>query len=845
MKINLSSYAAQIKKNLKDFLALMVLQEEERPLQSGTVEELTQKLHLHSVAEYLPFETYDPDTEIYECQSAKGVLLEATPMTGASDNDVEAFYALLQRLLPEGSIFHCVLYASPFLGKHFDAFIKERVTPHPLIKRLSLERIAFYQKGVHDLIPGQQVVFRDYQLLISLVFDNNLQLSDEKIIHFKNTLKATLKGNNMSAKGVTPDCFLQWIDALLRPNDSLYPASFEWNELDTLAHQLGAPHQARTITPSKISLSPENNPWQIRNFSVKHFRKVRPHLSEMSDLIGNLFDNTAQLGCPFSLSFIVQIGKQSVEQSIAATRAFRAMQRAQKLAQHSQKAIKDAMDARTIMRAIEDKERVVIVSFQVSLYCKQEDMESQESALMNVFQASKQKWQLQKNYLTQLVMLLAHLPLGQSQALMKDLNRLKLTYKLWASDAANMLPVVSDAKGMNRHRLMLTGRRGQTFFWDPFGNVKGNYNTCVAGISGSGKSVTVQELVLSLIGTGAKVWIIDVGRSYKKLCQLLDGQFIEFNTEADLCLNPFSTVKPEELKEFIGFMTPFIGAMIHQNEASDSIQMAFIEQAVKAVWDLKGNEGSITDIAGWLLKHVDRRAKDLGTILYPYTFQGQYGPYFNGTANINFDNPLVVFELEEVNSDKRLQSIFFMLLMYHVTEKMCLGARKIEMALVIDEAWDMLKGGQGGKIIENIARRARKYSGALITITQSLNDYFASNAGLAAYKNSYWKIIQMQNKADINMLVDDKKIILNPFQKRLLSSVTTEHGVYSEMMILGDNQECAVGRLLLDPYSRILYSTQPKDYADVNELCDRGIPLENAIEIVARHRFPLEYGEVL
>ncbi|HLF67529.1 MAG TPA: ATP-binding protein, partial [Gammaproteobacteria bacterium] len=456
----------------------------------------------------------------------------------------------------------------------------------------------------------------------------------------------------------------------------------------------------------------------------------------------------------------------------------------------------------------------------------------------NVFQASSTKWQLVKNYLAQMVMLLAHLPLAQNHALMRDLHRLKLTYKLWATDAANMLPVIAEMKGMNSHRLMLAGRRGQTLFWDPFGNLKGNYNTCVAGISGSGKSVTVQEMVSSLVGTGARVWIIDVGRSYKKLCQLLDGQFIEFNDNAKLCLNPFTTVKPQEFKEFIGFMTPFIGSMINTSQESDSIEMAFIEQAVKAVWDLKANQGSVSDIADWLLAHPDLRAKDLGTILYPYTSQGQYGAYFNGEANIDFDNPMVVFELEEINSDKRLQSILFMLLMYHVTEKMCLGARKTQMALIIDEAWDMLKGGQGGKIIESIARRARKYSGCLVTITQSIADYFASSAGYAAYKNSYWKIIQMQNKADINMLVDDKKLILTPFQKRLLCSVTTEHGSYAEMMILGDNNECAVGRLLLDPYSRILYSTQPKDFSDVNELCQQGVPLVDAIGLVAEQRFP-------
>ncbi len=836
-----SASLPKLKQIIADFLKSTLLQDDEKPLQSGTLENLNKVLSLHSIAEYLPYESYNVDTEIYECKNAKGIVLEATPMVGASDNNVDAFYVLLQRILPEGTIAHCLLYASPFLGRSFDAFIKERQHPHPLIKRLAKQRIDFYKKGVHEtLIPGQQTVLRDYQLLVCLVFDNALGFHDDKILSLKNSLISTLKGAGIHATSLSPEPFMQWVDALLRPSDALYPESFHWNKCDTIAHQLGASHYSRIVTPSKMFLYEGENQgkWQIRNFRVSHFKKYRPHLSEMSDFIGSLFDNTAQIGCPFSLSFMIQICKQAKEQSIAQRRAFRAQQRAEELAKHSEKAIIDAGEARRIMRAIEDKERVVLVSFQVSLYCKTENAEIQEAALMNVFQASNPKWQLVKNYLSQMVMLLAHLPLSQNHALMKELSRLKLTYKIWASDAANMLPVIAEMKGMQSHRLMLAGRRGQILFWDPFGNQKGNYNTCVAGISGSGKSVTVQEMVSALIGTNARVWIIDVGRSYKKLCQVLDGQFIEFNEEAKLCLNPFTTVKSQEFKEFIGFMTPFIGAMINANQESDSIEMAFIEQAVKAVWDLEANQGSVTSIADWLLRHPDSRARDLGTVLYPYTAQGQYGSYFNGEANINFNNAMVVFELEEINSDKRLQSILFMLLMYHVTEKMCLGARKVQMALVIDEAWDMLKGGQGAKIIESIARRARKYAGCLITITQSIADYFASSAGYAAYKNSYWKIIQMQNKADVNTLVDDKKLILNPFQKRLLCSVTTEHGLYSEMMILGDNNECAVGRLLLDPYSRILYSTQAKDFADVNELCERGISLVDAIGIVADARFP-------
>ena len=73
------------------------------------------------------------------------------------------------------------------------------------------------------------------------------------------------------------------------------------------------------------------------------------------------------------------------------------------------------------------------------------------------------------------------------------------------------------------------------------------------GTSGSGKSVTVQDLVSSLIGTGGRVFIIDVGRSYKKLCNELNGQFIEFTYHSKLCLNPFSHIdeaKEDEVNDF-------------------------------------------------------------------------------------------------------------------------------------------------------------------------------------------------------------------------------------------------------------------------------------------------------
>ena len=62
-----------------------------------------------------------------------------------------------------------------------------------------------------------------------------------------------------------------------------------------------------------------------------------------------------------------------------------------------------------------------------------------------------------------------------------------------------------------------------------------------------------------------------------------------------------------------------------------------------------------------------------------------------------------------------------------------------------------------------------------------------------------------------------------------LKSVRTKHGEYSEVMIYG-SQGYAIGRLLLDPYSQLLYSSKAEDYSAIQALRAQGLSLPKAIE---------------
>src|SRR3546814_20524965 len=89
---------------------------------------------------------------------------------------------------------------------------------------------------------------------------------------------------------------------------------------------------------------------------------------------------------------------------------------------------------------------------------------------------------------------------------------------------------------------MLIGRRGQPFFWSPFENAAGNHNVAVFGKSGSGKSVTLQELCASLCGACARVVVIDDGRSFVHSAKLQGGAFVDFTMSSGFCLNPFTII---------------------------------------------------------------------------------------------------------------------------------------------------------------------------------------------------------------------------------------------------------------------------------------------------------------
>lgn len=216
-------------------------------------------------------------------------------------------------------------------------------------------------------------------------------------------------------------------------------------------------------------------------------------------------------------------------------------------------------------------------------------------------------------------------------------------------------------------------------------------------------------------------------------------------------------------------------------------------------------------------------------MLTPYTEDGVYARYFEGENNINFNNAMVLIELEELKDKKDLQSVVLQIFIMTITNQAFLGDRKTPFYICIDEAWDLLRAQQAGSFIETLARRLRKYNGSLVVGTQSVDDFFATPGAKAAFDNSDWMCLLSQKKSSIRHLSSSGKFELDEQKMRVLESVKTSHGEYSEVMIMDGSSHISVARLILDPFSQLLYSTKAKDYADLKAFTKSGLTVAEAI----------------
>lgn len=610
----------------------------------------------------------------------------------------------------------------------------------------------------------------------------------------------------------------------------------DWNCFQTLSSQL--------TTGGAVKVKEDGLEWRTNEKKDIHYKSFRVvgfpsfwSLAAMQNLIGDVFRDNYRINVPFYLHYGVHCPKQSKagQDFWGKSQLIEKQGGSYTLRRMIPQLNEELEECSRVRSSTNQGSKFVWTQFSIGLWGKEEEIIPAEQILKSLFRFNQ--FSLADNHFMHLPEFLSALPMTWAEHAI-DLKKLNLLKTTLTSECGNFVPIQGEWFGTSpTPGMLLVGRRGQLVSWNPFDNKSGNYNVAIAGRSGSGKSVFMQELLFSGLSSGYKVFVLEVGRSFEKLCDLLNGQTIDFSKQSQICLNPFSLIidNDEERSTSFSFIKSIVACMSSPSQSISSFEFSLIEEGIINAWKNKRNRATITDIAVWLSGHEDPHARKIATTLRPYSKDGIYAKYFEGENNINFTNPMVWIELEELKEKKDLQSVVLQLLIMTITNQAFLGDRKTPFYICIDEAWDLLRGNQTGVFIETLARRLRKYHGSLIIGTQGIEDFYATPGAQAAFENSDWTCLLSSKKSSISLLVDSGKLKISEYQQRAMESVTTRQGEYSEVMICDSNGGYSISRLILDPFSQLLYSTKAQEYARLKELQSKGLSIAESINHMVQH----------
>ncbi len=454
----------------------------------------------------------------------------------------------------------------------------------------------------------------------------------------------------------------------------------------------------------------------------------------------------------------------------------------------------------------------------------------------------------------------ASLPLQYTPAMDPPNAGLQRANLMSSLNAASLLQIQGDWRGTPPQREqasdgnvrfgggpLLVARSGQVACFDLL-QTTSNYNFIVVAASGSGKSFLTNEIVSDFLSKGGIARIIDVGRSYHRFCAVMGGSNIVFSPENPVSLNPFTGIRTQEsLNEMMPMLKDLLRLMMFPltpEEDTPAFQYQLLEKAIQDSWERYGEEAQLSNIYEWLLHYEDTqsRGRDLAIQLEPFA-TGRYHRWFSGRRTVDFSNPLVVVELEELKQDTALQAVVLQLVMHQTTKEMYLADRRIPKLLAIDEAWDLMGGLKTGKFIETAFRRMRKYNGIAGVITQSFEDFERSPAARAAIENAAWQFVLYQRPESLEFAVNNKRIVSTDGSLDLMRTVRSGDG-FSEVFVRAE-QGSGLYRFVTDRHSYYTFTTKPADVNRITSLTEQGMSTAEAIDQLAAEDYRRMWGATL
>ncbi|EAJ3072571.1 TraC family protein [Campylobacter jejuni] len=798
----------------------------------------------YKFSDFLPYMSYDSQKEYYiNNDNSFGTVFLCSPRIRMGESTAVAVEEMLGKL-PENMFIQFTLFGSKNIKdlveywKYMHLERADRENNELLFKAIKNMGEFYYSKTKEGISNSMATRLKNYYLLVSIKSN-----SEEDVISYKHILKNILTSNNFSPVVAEPEVLKPMLYELFNGNHDINNIP-NYDRTCYLNRQVIMPTTEMLIKDDElkidgrsfISLTPQSFPQEahIGDFGEK-----------LGDYISRALDNNQ-----FKDTFLITASVCALsKKKTARVKGNHSMLLTQKWSENIFRQFAAARkESVSILERI-DNQKEKLYAFDLNVIVSGDNYDEASlnaSTIISYWNKGGGKAIVLDEALgIHQLNLIASLPMGINKEYMFDITA---KYRsMFPDQISQFIPLEADFK-LNIPNLILFSRRAQIAGLDLFVS-NSNYNAYLVATSGAGKSVLLNMLAFNSYARNDRIFIIDQDNSFSKLCDTIDGQYLALDPLQPISFNPFSGLKNNDRESFmddLNYLSDLIymlGSSKNQDRALEDEKLikAKTQAIMEELFLSKGNTMEVTDIRDELAKVDDQRFRDFADQLRPFCKEGIYGKYFNGPCEFNIEKEFIVTEFKGLEGHNDLRDPLIMLLIYHINQLMYMSTdRKSRIQIIIDEAHRFLgKNPKMDDFIEQAYRRARKYDASVIIATQGFDDIYnakdggLSRAGTVIINNSAYKIFMKQTETSVNMLIKSEVFSLSETDKEILRSIMTLKGEYSELFLMTPDDVKLPYRLVMDKYFYYLTTTDPKDKAKIKELTDQGIPLGEAIELLA------------
>ncbi len=423
--------------------------------------------------------------------------------------------------------------------------------------------------------------------------------------------------------------------------------------------------------------------------------------------------------------------------------------------------------------------------------------------------------------------------------------QLERARKFKTNNLTDFIPVYGPREGDSDPVVIFRNRLNGLVSYNPWDSNLSNYSSLVTGSSGAGKSFLNNCILAQELARNIRVFIIDIGGSYKKLTESLGGQYIDMDLSDQYRLNPFDIPDPSQgpSNQKLKSLLAVIESMVVEDDKSklSKLDRVLLEKAIIELYEEKRKKNQIpvlSELLEKLSKSNEPSMLTLSKILFMWTGNRPYGKLLDGVGSLRTDAPICTFDLKGLSNYPDLQSVMILILTDFILTQ--IESDKVnKKRIILDEAWQLLKSPAATNFMEYCVRTLRKNRAGITFITQGVEEIIDSPIGSAIMNNTATKFVLLQ-RGDSEILKNALK--LNSQELNLIFSLEQRKGEFSEaFMIEGDHRQ--VVRINPSPFEYWLSTSDAGDNLYLQNLKEEGASLVGAIEQAAL-TYPNGIGQV-